>query len=288
VQAQIASNSRIYAPFSVGEYLRSDWEMADWCLNWPVAPAASPAGPPAPPSGSYPAVPTLVVSGELDSITPPAEGALIASDFPAARQVIVANSFHVTADGDTDNCAVLILRQFVTRPRTVLTAGRVSCANQVPPLRAVANYGSSYRDGAAARALPGSGVGADALHASASAVRTAADLLDRWFDNYSGSGHGLQGGTWSYTGNNVVHFRMKNVRLTRDLAVSGTVTWSRYGHTVVAHLDISQVLPNGGVVGLSPVNGVLVARWDSRALGAQATISGRLGGHALVARLRAP
>jgi len=61
---------------------------------------------------------------------------------PAARQVIVANSFHVTADGDTDNCAVLILRQLVTRPRTGLTAGRVSCANQVPPLRAVANYGS--------------------------------------------------------------------------------------------------------------------------------------------------
>ena len=116
VQAQIASNSRIYAPFSVGEYLRSDWEMADWCLNWPVAPAASPAGPPAPPSGSYPAVPTLVLSGELDSITTPAEGALIARDFPAARQVIVANSFHVTADGDTDNCAVLILRQFVTPP----------------------------------------------------------------------------------------------------------------------------------------------------------------------------
>ena len=63
-------------------------------------------------------------------------------------------------------------------------------------------------------------MGIDALHASASAVRTAADLLDRWFDNYSGSGHGLHGGTWSYTGNKVVHFRMKNVRLTRDLAVS--------------------------------------------------------------------
>ena len=216
VRAQIVINSQIYAPFTVGEYLRSDWEMADWCLNWPVAPTSAPAGPPAPPSGSYPAVPTLVLSGELDSITTPAEGALIASEFPAAHQVIVANSFHVTADGDTDNCAVQILRQFVARPRTGLTARRVSCANQVPPLRAVADYGRSYRDGSAARALPGSAVGGNGLHAAASAVRTAADLLDRWFDNYSGSGHGLHGGTWSYTGDRVVHFRVKNVRLTQE------------------------------------------------------------------------
>jgi pimeloyl-ACP methyl ester carboxylesterase len=288
VRAQIASNSRVYAPFTVGEYLRSDWEMADWCLNWPVAPAASPAGPPAPPSGSYPAVPTLVLSGELDSITTPQEGALIAGDFPAARQVIVSNSFHVTADGDTDKCAVGILRQFVTRPRTGLTARRTSCANQVPPVRAVADYGRSYRDGSPARALPGSDVGRDALLASATAVRTAADLLDRWFDNYSGSGHGLQGGTWSYTGDKVVHFRAKHLRLTRDLAVSGQVTWARYGHRVVAHLDINRDRPVGGGVLPSPINGRLVARWDSRAFGAQATIHGRLGGHAVVARLRAP
>ena len=126
VRAQVAGNSRIYAPFTVGEYLRSDWESADWCLNWPVAPAAVPAGPPAPPSGSYPAVPTLVLSGELDSITTPEEGALIARDFSAARQVIVANSFHVTADGDTDNCAVVILRQFVTpQHRPLRQAGQL-------------------------------------------------------------------------------------------------------------------------------------------------------------------
>ena len=174
VRAQARHNPRLYAPFTVGEYLRSDWEMADWCLNWPVAPAAHPAGPPAPPSGSYPAVPTLVLSGELDSITTPEEGALIAGAFPAARQVLVANSFHVTAVGDTDDCAVRIVRRFVRHPHTGLTAHRLSCANQVPPVRAVANYHRSYRKGSPAHALRGSHVGANALHASASAVRTAA------------------------------------------------------------------------------------------------------------------
>ena len=54
------------------------------------------------------------------------------------------------------------------------------------------------------------------------------------------------------------------------------MTWARYGHTVVAHLDIGRVRPNGGVVQLSPVSGELRVRWDSRAFGAQATIHGRL------------
>ena len=288
IRRQIVSNRRIYAPFTVGEYLRSDWEFADWCLNWPVAPAAEPAGPPAPPSGSYPPVPTLVLSGELDSITTPEEGSLIAGAFPNARQVLVANSFHVTAVGDTDNCAVRIVRRFVSRPHGGLTAPLLGCANQVPPLRAVGNYHRSYLDGAAAKPQSGSGVGSAALHASASAVATAGELLNRWFNNYSGSGHGLYGGKWSYTGDRVVHFTLTGVRLNRDLAVSGRVTWSRYRHSVVADLDISAARANGDVIAGSPVNGHLAATWDARKSGARASIHGLLGGHPLVARLRAP
>ena len=34
VQAQIKKNPRIYAPFTVGEYLNSDWQMADWWANY--------------------------------------------------------------------------------------------------------------------------------------------------------------------------------------------------------------------------------------------------------------
>jgi hypothetical protein len=288
VQAQIKKNPRIYAPFTVEEYLKSDWEMADWCLNWPVAPTAHPAGPPAPPGGSYPDVPTLVLSGELDSITTPAEGALIAGAFPGARQVLVANSFHVTAVGDTDKCAVRILRAFVRHPRTGPTAQRLSCANQVPPVRAVASYHRSYRKGPAAHARPGNDAGGRALHASASAVRTVGDVIGRWWNNYSGAGYGLHGGKWSYTGDNVTHFTLKKLRLNRNLAVSGRVTWARYGHSVVASLDIVRVRPNGHAVSGSPVNGHLEAHWDSRAPGARAVIDGRLGGHAVAARMRAP
>jgi hypothetical protein len=160
--------------------------------------------------------------------------------------------------------------------------------NQVPPLRAVASYRRSYRKGSSARALHGSHVGAAALHASASAVRTTGDLIERWWNNYSGAGHELHGGKWSYTGDRVVHFKLKNVRLNRNLAVTGRVTWARYGESVVASLDIRRVRPNGHVVSDSPVNGHLEAHWDSRTLGARASIEGSLGGHAVVARMRAP
>jgi hypothetical protein len=57
---------------------------------------------------------------------------------------------------------------------------------------------------------------------------------------------------------------------------------------VAANLDISAVRANGDVIAGSPVNGQLAATWDARKFGAQASIHGLLGGHPLLARLRAP
>ena len=68
-------------------------------------------------AATIPQTPVLVLSGELDSITTAAEGAIVVRQFPNARQVVVANSFHVTAVGDTDRCAVTVLRYFVRDPR---------------------------------------------------------------------------------------------------------------------------------------------------------------------------
>lgn len=288
VAAETRRNPHLYAPFTITEYQASAWQYADWCLDWPIAPAAHPAGPPAPPSGGYPAVPTLVLSGELDSITTPAEGTLVAGAFPRSRQVVVANSFHVTAVSDTDKCAVRIVRAFVRRPQGGLTARSLSCANEVPPLRAVADYRTTFRAGAGARPTAGSRPRRPALKAAATAVRTGSDLLNRWFNNYSGRGRGLYGGRWSYTGYDTVHFRLHRVRLTRDLAVSGRMTWRRYEHTVDARLHVAEVNRDGHPVHGSAVDGTLVAHWDTRAAGARATIDGRVGGRLVAASMRAP
>ena len=203
---------RTYAPFTVREYAGSDWQMLDWCLHWPAAPEYNPAGPVRPPGGSYPDVPVLVLSGELDSITTPAEGAIIVSQFPDATQVVVPNSFHVTALGDTDGCASALVRRFVRLP----DREPGTCDGRVPPVDALPVFPTSVTDLGRKRTI-------DA---------TVADVIDRWWNNYSGHGVGLRGGTFRYTGGAVVRFRLDDVRLVDDLAVSGRVVWDRYAEKV--------------------------------------------------------
>jgi pimeloyl-ACP methyl ester carboxylesterase len=289
VAAEDRSDPTVYAPFTVEEYLQATaWEELDWCLDWPVAPVGNPAGPPAPPSGHYPAVPTLVLSGELDSITTPAEGSMVAAQFPGARHVYIANSFHVTAEDDTDGCAVQVLRAFVADPATGLTPGVLACTAAVPPVRAVSAYVPSFHGIAPARAGPGSHVAGLGLQATAAAALSVADVLDRWFSNESGAGVGLYGGAYRYTGNAVITFRLTGFQLERDLAVSGTVTWGRYTHQLTAHLTVQQLGPAGTPVAGSAVDGTIDASWDTRAAAATATLTGLLGGQRLVATMLAP
>jgi hypothetical protein len=259
-----------YGPFRVREYARSDWQELDWCTRWPSAPADNPAHPPRPRHG-YSRVPTLVLSGELDSITTPAEGAMVASQFPRSRQIRVANSFHVTAYGDTDHCAVHILRRFV---RTQTRWPRHACARRVPPIRTMGVFPLHLRDVPAAH---GRGP-ALARRVAPAAAATVADLLDRWWSNYSGHDVGMRGGRWSYTGNRSTVFHLHGVRLVSGLAVSGTATWRRYANRISVDL---RVRTPGRV-------GQLHGHWATRRFGARATLRGTLGGRQLVETFAAP
>lgn len=93
--------------------------------------------------------------------------------------------------------------------------------------------------------LPGSQVSAASLRAAATAAATASDLIDRWSINYGGTGVGLYHGTWGYTGDRVTRFSLHDIRLTRDLAVSGTVVWWRYARTITVNLAIKEVTALG-------------------------------------------
>ncbi len=197
-----------YGPFTVREYADSDWQMLDWCTRWPVASAANPAGPIRPIAG-YPDVPVLVLSGELDSITTAAEGELVRNQFPNARHIVVRNSFHVTALCDRDDCAERILRAFVSSPGSERSVA--GCAEDVEPVRALGIVPRTLGDV--------SGVGI--RRAGPAAALTVEDVVDRWWNNYSGAGVGLRGGTFSYTGSDVVKLRLDRYRLLQGLAVSG-------------------------------------------------------------------
>ncbi len=260
-----------YGPFTVREYARSDWQELDWCTRWPKAAAGNPAGPPHPRGGHYPRVPTLVLSGELDSITTPAEASIVAAQFPRSKHIVVANSFHVDAVGDTDHCAVLILRRFVRTPSHWPVHG---CASRVPPVRSLGSFPRSLYEVA-----PGVGRGSPmARRAAPAAASTVADLLDRWWNNYSGHGVGLRGGRWSYTGDRTTVFHLHGVRLVPDLAVSGTATWHRYANLMIVDLTVAGVGSHGRLHG----------HWDTRRRGARTTLRGSFGGHPLTATFRAP
>ena len=71
-------------------------EDYDTCLRWPVPAHPHPL---LPPDHTYPTVPTLVLVGDLDSVTS-AEGArVVASRFPNSTFVEVHNEVHVSALG---------------------------------------------------------------------------------------------------------------------------------------------------------------------------------------------
>jgi hypothetical protein len=266
-----ASHPDTYGPFTVRDYARSDWQELDWCTRWPRAAADNPAHPPRPRGGRYPDVPTLVLSGELDSITTPVEGAMVARQFPRSKQVLVRNSFHVTAVGDTDDCAVRILRRFL---RTPSHWPRHRCASRVPPIRAVGSFPKTLH-GVPPAGGRGSRLG---RRVAPGAARTVADLLDRWWSNYSGHSPGLRGGRWSYTGDRTTVFHLHRVRLAVDLAVSGTATWRRFRNHIAVDLTVSAHGRHGALHG----------SWATRARAASATLRGVFAGHPVRATFRAP
>jgi pimeloyl-ACP methyl ester carboxylesterase len=289
VAARVATKPGTYAPFRIREYLRSDWATQDWCRTWPSAPAPYVQGPVRPPGGRYPAgVPVLVLSGELDTITTAAEGDIVARQWPRSRHIVVANSFHVTAIGDIDSCAEGLLRRFVSSGTTALPGRVTRCAAHVAPVRAAAAYRVSSGDAPAAAALPGSTRSQTRLRAVTSAAEAVADVLDRWVQTYEVGGVGLRGGRWKARGYNVVTFTLTRFRLVDDLAVSGSVRWSRYGNRVRVDLRLAQTTRRGAPIAGAAVAGRLAGTWDTRAKGARAVLAGRLGGAPVRASLLAP
>ncbi len=289
VDRRVATKPGTYAPFTIREYLRSDWATQAWCRTWPTAPAPYVQGPVRPPGGRYPAgVPVLVLSGELDTITTAAEGDIVARQWPRSRHIVVANSFHVTAVGDIDSCADGILRRFVSTATTSIPRGVTRCASRVGPVRAAPAYRRSTAESSAATPLRGSTGSTSRLRAVTTTAETVADVLDRWIQTYEVGGVGLRGGRWTADGYDVVDFRLTRFRLVDDLAVSGTVRWSRYGNRVRVDLRVVQTTRRGTPVAGSPITGRLTGTWDTRATGARATLKGRLGGQPVRASLLAP
>jgi pimeloyl-ACP methyl ester carboxylesterase len=81
------------------------------CLTWPEP--ASLYEPPLPEDEQAPDVPTLVVAGELDDITTPAEGKQVADLFPNSEYFEARNGGHVVSLYDSNGSAAKEIRKFL-------------------------------------------------------------------------------------------------------------------------------------------------------------------------------
>jgi pimeloyl-ACP methyl ester carboxylesterase len=96
LRARLATYPRQeFAPFSPREIGLESTAGYLGCLEWPRP--TDLYEPPAPPGAPPPRMPTLVISGELDDVTSPTEGGMVAADFANSRFMVVHGGGHVSS-----------------------------------------------------------------------------------------------------------------------------------------------------------------------------------------------
>ncbi len=276
-----------FAPFTLDEYraMPLDYTFIEQCVGWPVADAAHPASHVVPDDATFPPVPVLVISGEFDNMTPMADGAAAAAQFPHARHQIIANGFHVNAMPHARSpCGGDIVRAFIADPADdAAAASGARCANEAPPPRLAPPFVRGYARAEPATATGANRAGAAGLKIAGATVATLGDLLPRLAANASGRGVGLRGGRFTVTEgkNGVLNARFEKLRWADDLSVSGTLAWAPHAGEALARVHVH-------VRGKAGVGGRLSVRWPEGTADARARIEGRIGGQRLLAEAPAP
>jgi pimeloyl-ACP methyl ester carboxylesterase len=258
-----ATDPDAFAPFTVREWVDQQWSIYDDCLLWPTP---SHYVPPIPPGAVYPSTPTLVLVGDLDSLTSPLGSRIVADRFPNSTFVLVSNMIHVSALGDYGRCASDIVVRFV---RT-LSAGNTSCAKDYDEVHMTPNF--------PVRASEISG--SPTRQAVAIAAGTVGDVIARWWDMSGYLGVGLRGGTFVTIGvTKDVGWRLRGVRWVEDVAVDGRIAWDRTTGATSADATFG----GGAVPSFS-----LHLSWNDWEPNAQAHVTGTVGGQPVDLTLPAP
>jgi pimeloyl-ACP methyl ester carboxylesterase len=271
-----------FAPFSLAQWTSVDQytEAYSGCLDWPA-----PARRHAPVTRRPPLVPArlpvLVMSGDLDSLTPRLGGATLVTHQmgPSARLVTFANLTHVMLQDANDSCPASVFQRFLRRPGR-LAHENVSCAGKVTPVHAVGSYPARLRDARPAVPGPGNTAGPQALRAATVALASVGDEISRWEELSGSHDLGLRGGRVAFAGGRVVRITLRAVRWVTDATVDGRAWWDQVSGRVTARLVVHPA--HGPVI-------TLTARWDALAgAGQPAVITGSQGHSWLVATAPAP
>jgi hypothetical protein len=239
-QALAALPADAFAPFTVREWVTEPEEEFDACLDWPAP--AHPVPPiTTPPPYAPRNLPVLVLSGDLDSLTTPAEGQQVTRDMgPSARWILIHNDTHVNAMEDTFGCASGLVRRFIADPGG-LRRMDASCATRTPQVRVVGTFPAKLAAVTPATARPGNRAGLTARRLAAVGAAATGDAVWRWYYGDGVRGWGLRGGTlrYSYPTGSVVGIELHQVRWTTDTRVTGSVRWDQGTGQIRALLKVT-------------------------------------------------
>lgn len=177
--------ARTSSPFSAQMLFESS--VAHDCAVWPPS-----VRPPAAALGPLPAVPTLLLAGQIDQRTPVESAREVSALIPGSQLVTVGGTGHDTIDGDRSGCVARALRNFAA----ARAVGR-ACAGVDNSIRVMAPLPASV-----AQAIPARGTAPGDARAIGALAATLRDLeLQALAGLYAGfdrsSGHGLAGGSYS-------------------------------------------------------------------------------------------
>lgn len=281
VRDALKHRADLFAPFTVDEGIDSQVYITplDSCLPWPKPPkslAPGAPGAPLPPKVHFPDVPTLVLSGDLDSITSVIDANETTAQFPNAVHVVVPNLGHVVSDGDEVGCTLGIVRRFVKN----LSPGNTQCIQKVRPVRTVPLFARLAAELAPLRALKGDQTTDAQRRIAAAGLETVGDVIARYYVTNNYIDTGLRGGKLRYAPSDTGYdFNLKGYQWTEDVAVSGTMSWDQTTNLITA--DVT--LQSGGAQ-----IGTLQISWNDGDIDALASVSGDIQGAVLKAQRIAP
>jgi pimeloyl-ACP methyl ester carboxylesterase len=277
-----------FAPFTVDDAIFSQMNAEEYntCLTWPIPPPDVVVGQPVPSNARFPAIPTLVLSGELDTVTSPDEGRATAHLMPNSTFIETTNLVHESAIGDAgyfvppngedmSHCIGPIVRHFIVTGNT----GDISCVAHIRPIRTVPAFTADYLQAQPATAAPGNKATPAGLAIASAVAETVGDAIARYYVSISGSEAGLRGGSFVFNPSPVGYdFQLDNVEWASGLAVSGPIEWNQLSGAISARVTFTATGHTGSIA----------IDWNDRQTEALATLSGTVDGATLQATRIAP
>jgi len=262
--------SDYFKPFSkvAGTNLGVSFEKQ--CLWWQKPTRSNPVIPLKP---VYPKVPTLVMSGDMDTLVATEEAKKVAALFPESTVVEVAEAGHVTALWT--QCAANLQSNFFE----TLQVGDTTCTNTPETVwPALGRFPLIVADARPAEVDPAGNnqIREYERKVVTVAVATAIDALQRSTvgigNGGSGNGVGLRAGTFqtSFDANGNQTTSLTDCVFATDVTVSGSLTWGA-DRSFVADLTVSGSGTAGG-------NLHIAGMWEAPGPVGKFKISGMLGG----------